>query len=317
MLTADAVVRGCTVDLLGLPLHLEAAESRAAEAVVSVLGGARATSAVPRVHLTVTVGALDAPSSTPDRSTPELDIWCPAPGEVVLRHRSGLTGRATSSTIEIGGDAENYDACFRRVCLAALAHLLTQHDCFVVHGAAIVTGGRAVLVLGGTGAGKSTVAFCALLASWDVLADDLVVLRSSDSGPTVGGVPRPFAIPSELLGENDVETRPLAGDRRDRRELTSDVIAVGSYPIAGSIVVQHADEALGTIGPIGGHALLHDLLGAWAPIESPDLFRRLLPIAATIARGHGSTLYLGREPATRVADTIRLLDEVRSQFGLA
>ncbi len=50
MLTADAVVRGCTVDLLGLPLHLEAGGSRAAEAVVSVLGGARATSAVPRVQ---------------------------------------------------------------------------------------------------------------------------------------------------------------------------------------------------------------------------------------------------------------------------
>ena len=245
---------------------------------------------MPRVRLTATVGAPGIPSSTPDLSTPEFDTWRLAPGEVVLRHRSGLTARATSSTIEIGGDTENFDACFRRVCLTALAHLLTQHDRFVVHGAAIVTGGRAVLVLGGTGAGKSTVAFCALLASWDVLADDLVVLRSSDSGPTVGGVPRPFAIPSELLDDDDVDTRPLTGDRRDRRELPSDAIAVGSYPVAGSIVVQHADEALGTIGPIGGHALLHDLLGAWAPIESPDVLRRLLPIAATVARGHGIDL---------------------------
>ena len=281
-----------------------------------MLGGARVIGAVPLVRLSATAVAPSVPSATPDLSTPEFDTWRPARGEVVLRHRSGLTARATGTTIDIGGEATQFDAHFRRVCLTALAHLLAQHDRFVVHGAAMVTSGRAVLVLGGTGAGKSTLAYCALLAQWDVLADDLVVLRSSDSGPTVGGVPRPLAVPSDVLDGNAFDGRPLAGDGRGRRELPPGVIAAGSYPVAGSIVVKHADEARGAIGPIGGHELLHDLLGSWAPIESPDDLERILPIAAAVARGPATVLSLGREPATRVADTIRLLDDVRAQFGL-
>ncbi len=316
MLTADAVLHGCTVDLLGLAMQLEAVEPRCANALASVLGGARTIEAVPRVRLSATVAAPSVPSSPPDLSTSEFDTWRPGLGEMVLRHRSGLTARATNTTIEVGGDAAHFDANFRRVCLSALAHLLAQHDRFVVHGAAIATGGRAVLVLGGTGAGKSTLALCALLANWEVLADDLVVLRSSDSGPIMGGVPRPLAVPSDVLDGNTFDAQPIAGDQRGRRELPPDVIALGSYSVAGSIVVKHADEARGAVEPIAGHALLHDLLRSWAPIESPDDLERILPIAAAVARSPAASLYLGREPATRVADTIGLLEGVRAQFGL-
>ena len=110
MLTADAVLHGCTVDLLGLPVRLVASERRGAEALASVLGGARTTDVVPRIRLSATTTAPAAPSSHPDLSTREFDTWRPAPGEVVMRHRSGLTARATGTTIDVGGDPAQFDA---------------------------------------------------------------------------------------------------------------------------------------------------------------------------------------------------------------
>jgi hypothetical protein len=316
MLTATSVLSGCSIDLVGLSTELAADEPRVAHALVSVLGAARPAEGEPRLWIRAVAQAPETPSAPPESSMTEFEMWRPVPGELVLRHRSGLVVRATSTTIDIGGDAAHFDANFRRTLLTALAHLLAHHDRALVHAAAIATEGRVVLVLGGTGSGKSTLALCALRSGWAVLADDLVALRRSGCSIMIAGVPRPLAVPSDVLDDGLFDTQALADDQRGRRELAAHVVTPGWYPLAGAIVVAHSDEARGVVDPIDAHALLHALLGSWAPVGDRGDIRAILPIAASIARNPASVVRLASDPAKRVADAASSLEEVRRRFGL-
>jgi hypothetical protein len=320
-LTATTVLRRCSIDLVGLSTELVADEPRLAHALVSVLGAARPTEEEPRLRIRAVAQAPATPSTPPETSMTEFEVWRPVAGELVLRHRSGLVACATSTTIHIGGDGPHFEANFRRTLLTALAHVLAQHDRALVHAAAIATEGRVVLVLGGTGSGKSTLAWCALRAGWAVLADDLVALHRSGSTIMIAGVPRPLAVPSDVLdadlfGDGPFDTQPLADDQRGRRELPAHVVTPGWYPLAGAIVVAHSGEARGAVDPIDPHALLHALLGSWAPVGDGGDIRAILPIAASIARKPGSVVLLARDPDQRVADAASSLDEVGRRLGL-
>jgi hypothetical protein len=321
MLTAARVLSGCSIDLVGLPTELAADDPRVAHALVSVLGAARPAATEPCLWIRAVAHAPATPSTPPETSMTEFEMWHPVPGELVLRHRSGLVARATSTAIDIGGDAAHFNANFRRTLLTALAHLLAPHDRPLVHAAAIASEGRVVLVLGGTGSGKSTVALCALRSGWAVLADDLVALRGSGSSIMLAGVPRPLAVPSDVLdadsfGDGLFDTQPLADDQRGRRELAAHVVTPGWFPLAGAIVVTHSDKSCGAVDPIDPHELLHVLLGSWAPVGDGVGVRAILPIAASIARNPASVVRLARDPARRVADAVSSLEEVRRRFGL-
>jgi hypothetical protein len=67
--------------------------------------------------------------------------------------------------------------------------LLRSRSLFVVHAGAAARGDDAVLVVGATGAGKTTTVLALALAGWSFLGDDLVFLR-----PTADRV---FAFPDE------------------------------------------------------------------------------------------------------------------------
>jgi hypothetical protein len=312
--TTERVLDGCTIDLLGLAVGLRAQDLNGAGALASLLRGARVLDGPAQVEIRACAHALAVPSTVAITRGSEFEMWRPDPGELVLRHRSGFTARVGDNALDVGGDAAPYAANFRRVFFTSLSFLAARHGRHVLHGAAIARDGHAILVLGGSGAGKSTLALCALRGGWDVMSDDLVGLRRVDHGLIVTGVPRPFAVPADLL-DGGVETRATGGDHRQRRELPPHVISHGWYPIAGSLAVDHADSADGVIERLDAHARLHLLLGSWTPRESDDDFRGLLPLAAEIARMPGLRLRLGRDARTRVADAIALLAEVPAQFA--
>jgi hypothetical protein len=121
---------------------------------------------------------------------------------------------------------------------------------------------------------------------------------------------------ADLFGDGPFDTQPLADDQRGRRELPAHVVTPGWYPLAGAIVVAHSGEARGAVDPIDPHALLHALLGSWAPVGDGGDIRAILPIAASIARKPGSVVLLARDPDQRVADAASSLDEVGRRLGL-
>jgi hypothetical protein len=177
----------------------------------------------------------------------------------------------------------------------------------VLHSGAIATSAEeAVLVLGVSGAGKSSLALCALRGGWRVLADDLVALVGNGDGE----------LPSELL--DDASALPVfARDPRARAELPVDGLTLGCHALAGAIVVDHATSRRGAVESVGGHELLHVLLASWSPIADADDFRAVLPIAAAVARLPAVRVRLGTEANSRVTDGVGLLDQARFRLGLA
>src|SRR5207245_2287338 len=94
-----------------------------------------------------------------------------------------------------------------------VTHLLALHDLFVLHAGAIQQDDRAVLVLGGTGTGKSTIVASAASAGWRALADDLVIVRIGSHGPEVTGIPKPLSVPDDVIDATGLSAQPLAKDR--------------------------------------------------------------------------------------------------------
>jgi hypothetical protein len=80
----------------------------------------------------------------------------------------------------IDGAAESED--FYLAIDLCVAHALAIRGGVVVHGAAFDIGGRGVLVVGGSGSGKSTVAAGALRCGARVVSDDLLLVASRPSG---------------------------------------------------------------------------------------------------------------------------------------
>ena len=70
---------------------------------------------------------------------------------------------------------------------SALGALLIQRKILVFHGNALVKGNKAVVCIGHSGNGKSTMAFSLLRNGWKLIADDLVAL--SKDGYLLPGIP--------------------------------------------------------------------------------------------------------------------------------
>lgn len=102
------------------------------------------------------------------------------------------------------------------VVFFAVTELLRPRGLFAIHAAAVECHGRAVLILGPPGAGKTTAMLSLLQAGWRLLSDDHPLLRAGADG---GAEVLPFAAPvrltadtitrfAERLGLTDVATPP-------------------------------------------------------------------------------------------------------------
>lgn len=80
-----------------------------------------------------------------------------------------------------------------------LCHLLAQVGHYVIHSACLVApDGKAMLLCGQSGAGKTTTTLALALAGWKMLSDDTSFLAVSDS-PKLWGLPRPFKVHRNTL----------------------------------------------------------------------------------------------------------------------
>ncbi len=90
---------------------------------------------------------------------------------------------------------------FSRTFLYVLvALMLRTHGVFYVHGALVGEGDATALVLGESGAGKSTTVLTCIHAGWRWWTDDAVLLwLDPDGTPTLAGVARPFHLTAKTL----------------------------------------------------------------------------------------------------------------------
>ncbi len=103
---------------------------------------------------------------------------------------------------------------FEDVTFTSIAPLLRRSGYYLVHAFAASKDGRAVLIVGPSGSGKTTTGLSLLLAGWQLLANDILLLEARADGiyalPTPGGVnvrPQTFELlPSLRLLLHDSHT---------------------------------------------------------------------------------------------------------------
>jgi hypothetical protein len=267
-------------------------------------------------------GGVPQPERRADRAAQHVRYW-DQDGAQVVATGPGRTARVC------GGRAvlDPGDGGVRGIhglLMPVLALLFAQQAACLVHGAAFLgdTGtpaadtparaAGAVLVLGGSGRGKSTLVTAALSARRSVLSDDLLVLRLDAGVPSISGVPQPLALPADQAHHPAVGTA-ITGDPRSRRAPASGApLARGTYPVASVLLVEHSARPGGHLRPVDGRAVFGRLLTSTLEGLSPGTARLAFPYAAAVARVPGWELGLPADPAIRVEAAAAWLDQVRA-----
>jgi hypothetical protein len=306
------LLTGRVVAVGDVPVLFKATDPTRAEALERFLAGF--ASNVGPEDASVRLGArLPAmPRRRADHVVDGFDLWTAGP---TMHVDLAPTARATAneSTALVGVTDEAALRSFPVAFLFVATHLLALRDRFLIHAGAVVHRGRAYVVVGESGMGKSTLIGAALGSDWKALADDMTVLRSDGPHLAATGIRRPIAVPAEVTPSVGAELIP--GDPRRRRVVLPTALESGWFPVAGLIAVGHAASSTGHLTPLAGQEALRLVLRSFTSVANPDLLRRFFGSAAALSRLPGWRLEHGADPATRLESARRLLDGVLAGWG--
>jgi len=303
-----------TVDVAGIPVRLCAPDPGRAASLAANLAGFPDTGAEPRATLTVVAeppSAADAaPTRPPDDELLGMRFWRVGDGMVVTM--AGLVLHARGSEV-VAYQPDPEDGTWLEELVAfALAWVLGAHGRFVLHAAAVARDDRALLVLGHTGAGKSTLSGACLEAGWQLLGDDQVVLDASTAPaapPLVHGFHHAPAVPREIGGAVAGGGAAL-GDPRDRAELPRNVLWAGGVPIVAVVLAGHSDDEAGELVPAAGTAVFPLLLQSFPATVDPGLRAAFFPVAGHLIRLPCFELRHARDAAHRRERAVALAGDV-------
>jgi len=278
----------------------------------------------PMASLTFTSEVEPWPSRHPDEEHADLVLWRRRGDEahdLVLAHASGLTVTVAGPDARVGGDCEWLSVGFRRLFPLALCPILACHDRVLLHAGGVVGPTGALVVLGPTGAGKSTLVLAGHHLGWECLADDLVVLRRSEGARSttapileVAGIPRLLAAPADVV--SSAETSVILPDDDRNRSLVTDIaFASGWFPVAGVLFVGHSSRIEGDLRPMSADEVLPAALGSFHSSGDVALLRRALAHLGALARLPAWRLLHGSAPGTRLAAAAAHLRRASDEIG--
>lgn len=194
-----------------------------------------------RLRCEITPAAIGLPSKPPNSVNGPVARW-DCDGVIVLHHAHGRAARVSAGSITVEGAPQGIPAWLtcRQLLTEAISYWWAQHSGVVLH-AALLGGGEGLLVVGPTGAGKSTAVVAAMQAGLDVHADDLVVV--TEQHHAAYGIPKRVMLERALVDRLGVPARDVPGDRRDRVMLDGDVLVAGPTKVVGVVIATHADGA--------------------------------------------------------------------------
>ncbi|MCU1679009.1 MAG: hypothetical protein JWM93_3767, partial [Frankiales bacterium] len=242
---------------------LVTATPRTEPTVAELFGAARPHHEAPQLSLTVVDEPVDVPTGSPTETYDTLRIWRDG-DRAVIDSGGGVSATVDSDHIDVRGQVPDHEFSIglRRVLHHALAHLLSLNGRTVVHGAAVARGDVGLLLLGATGSGKSTCAYLAATAGWDVIADDLIALWVSDGVVLATGVPRSLSVPREVLAADEPgdDRDALHRDSRQRRRLARELRDT-PCPVRGVAIVRHGNAG-GSLEAASGADLMRFIVGS-------------------------------------------------------
>lgn len=287
------------------------ADRRALEVVDSRFGQAPGHGP-GELQLDLTVTDVGLPASAPHDRAVDADVWFDD-GQVWW-HWLGVEATATSGCAAIRRPRRpdrDTDAATDLLAQYAIAAAAATPDRVLLHAAALGRGDEALVVIGPSGAGKSTLSGAALLAGWQLLADDLLVVRRTAAGLDVEGIGRRPLLPREILGGDGAATlRAEAADtERDRLAAPLEVLTCGRHRVRAVVVVGH-DPARGAWSEVGGGERAGALVHGLAVPPVPPVTRAHLPMLAALGERPVVQLGHARDPDVRAARAVELLEQV-------
>ena len=299
------------VDLGDVPAALHAVDRERAAAITRLLGGLEPRPEPPQLEIRYERRRPATPRRRPSHVYQGIRVWHRDQEMVVQFDDQPAGARVTADCARIGGPTDDLDRVFRQLFHFSVTHLLAHHDRYVLHAAGLVSeDGRAYVVVGATGQGKSTMALAAVASGWGLLADDLVVIRRGERGMEASGIARSVAVPGDLGAVLSTPAPPIPGDPRGRWDLGIERLTRGWFPVAGVIVVGHSPSADGELEAIAGEPTLYRVLGSFSSATDPLLLVRMFPIAGALSRLPSWLLGHGVDTATRLDVAQRFLAEL-------
>jgi hypothetical protein len=303
------------VDVGDLPVLLSAEDGRRAAALRQLLGQTPSSQASPKLLISYRVDGPELPARAPDARSSQIQLWFEGAGLRALE-ASGVSASVCGDEVWLGGPSFDPAGGLDRLALPLLTHALFPHERFVLHAGAIDHEGRAVLLLGASGMGKSTLAFAGVGAGWTVLADDTVMLRigEHETFEVAGLSGRPIVVPGELLDALDRPGEPLVGDARRRRALRELTPRSGWSTVAGSVVAAHGEAPATVLSRVDSGAALAALLLSFTGAINPSLLPEFFVAAHALAQRPSFQLAQGRDPGSRLAGTQACLRQLVSSI---
>jgi hypothetical protein len=275
-----------------------------------VLDPATRSDLAPELALHAAPGSLTRPARAPDQVAQHVEFWTAEGTQTLctLSRHVALVG-AGRAVLDPGADGA---LGLHTLLFPVLSLMFAARAACVVHAAAFVdrSWGGAVLALGGSGQGKSTLITAALSSGQPVLSDDLVIARIEQSGAlAVCGVPQRLALPGDVTQDGPT----IQGDRRGRRQPTLAVrLDPDWHDVRCVVMVGHSDRTEGHLRPAEQRAVFHEFLNSTVEGLMPGTARHAFPFAAAAGRLPGWRLGHARDPSARIAAARRWLALART-----
>lgn len=286
-------------------MGIDASDEARAAVVRDVLSGFELTEAQARHVVSIDADATSVPDGLPTAEAFGISFWTEPAG--VTMATGAVVVRTTAGKVEVHAPAIEDFPMIDGILPVALAWPLAESKRYLVHGAAFASDGGALLALGPSGRGKSTLAAAALERGVSVLSDDLVLIDATTDPVTVHGLHAEPAVPTELGGPI-VDAGTALNGPRQRSLLDREVLTTGGFPLRGFIVLAHAPEAGGAMDdarmldvvPL----LMQSFPAAVDPIHRAEFFALTARFTALPAweLGHASDVSLRRAHAGAALD---------------
>jgi len=303
------------IEVGDLTVRLSAADGRRAAALENLLGRWPESRASPEIWIRYELGGPELPDRPADVRSAATQVWF-AGTDVVAVEPSGISGSVSSGEIWLGGPSTDLAGGLSRLFLSVLTHALFPYERFVLHAGAIDLGGRAALLLGASGMGKSTLAFAGSGMGWRVLGDDIVMLRrrGEEKFEVAGLSARAAVVPSEVLEGPGERGERLPGDPRRRSVLSELSPERGWSIVATNVLVVHGEAPKATLAPVASGTALSTLLQSSVATINPRLLPTFFAAAHRLAQEPSFRLAQGRDPVSRLIGAQACLGELAGRL---
>jgi hypothetical protein len=270
------------------------------------------------VLISVADGAVAAGNGEPTSVNGPIERWEGEAGHTTLRHASGRGATVSPDEIVIGATTVDEPTAWRsiRQLLAeALAVWFGTRGDVVLHASLVARGDDALLALGPTGSGKSTVAAAAFAAGWNVHSDDLTIVRRVGDTARAYGIPKRPNFDPTIAGGLNMAVTPATGDPRGRVAASASEMTAGWTSLRATVALDHSSGD-GGMSRLERPDVLHAVIAATFAAGNPAYLARQLGTLAFVAALPAFRLELAVAADIRLAATGRALVQIFDEAGV-